>query len=250
MKTLRANSSGTGTGTRIGLNQTTSKNAPRQLLRKPARGSTQSGREGNSRPLQSAKNFGKCERAKPLSQKIVPGGKLSTHRSQPAISGRARESRSPLALKSSPAACTPETGADFCVGKFHFPEQKSLPCTICGQSFPKKTQANCGGGGRRRRIRRILRFRPAGETAAAQIENLRRGTWRGSLLPRPPFFISPFQRRTALPRPGRRARPCPARSSEPAPPASETACGSGRSGIERPPRNRCGRWRSSVPRDR
>ena len=46
----------------------------------------------------------------------------------------------------------------------HFLEEKYLPCTICGRSFPKKTQANCGRGGRRRRIRRILRFRPAGET--------------------------------------------------------------------------------------
>ncbi len=183
MKTLRASSSGTGTGTRIGLNQTTSKNAPRQLLRKPARGSTQSGREGNSRPLQSAKNSGECERAKPLLQKIVPGGKLSTHRSQPAISGRAREGRSPLALKSSPATCASETGADFCVGKSHFPEQKSLPCKF--RLCRKAARAKFGGGGRRRRIRRILRFCPEGKTAAAQIKNLRRGTWRGSLLPRP-----------------------------------------------------------------
>ena len=49
--------------------------------------------------------------------------------------------------------------------------------------FQRKTQANCGGGGRRRRIRRILAVSPLGETATAQIENLRRGTWRGSGAP-------------------------------------------------------------------
>ena len=41
----------------------------------------------------------------------------------------------------------------------------------------RKTQANCGGGGRRRRIRRILRFCLEGKTAAAQIENLSRGSF-------------------------------------------------------------------------
>ena len=56
----------------------------------------------------------------------------------PSTPGRAREDRSPLAHKSFPATCASGTGADFCVGKSHFPEQKSLPCTICGQSFRRK----------------------------------------------------------------------------------------------------------------
>ena len=58
--------------------------------------------------------------------------------------------------------------------------------------FQRKTQANCGGGGRRRRIRRILRFCLVGKTAAAQIKNLRRGTRRGSLLLRPPAWQKDF----------------------------------------------------------
>src|SRR5699024_2213553 len=41
-----------------------------------------------------------------------------------------REGRSPLAKKSSPTACTSGAGADFCVGKSYFPEQKSLPCSF------------------------------------------------------------------------------------------------------------------------
>ena len=45
---------------------------------------------------------------------------------------RAREGRSPLEFQSYPAACTPEAG-DFCGGKSHFPEQKSIPCSFCAR---------------------------------------------------------------------------------------------------------------------
>ena len=76
----------------------------------------------------------------------------------PSTPGRAREDRSPLAHKSFPATCASGTGADFCVGKSHFPEQKSLPCNFCLCRIAAR--AKIGGGGRRRRIQRILRFRP------------------------------------------------------------------------------------------
>ena len=50
--------------------------------------------------LRLSKNLGERERAEALSQKIEPGGVY-------------------VGL-----------GADFCVGKSHFPEQKSLPCSF------------------------------------------------------------------------------------------------------------------------
>ena len=49
-------------------------------------------------------------------------------------------------VKSNPATCAADLRY-FSEGKSHFPEEKYLPCTICGRSFPKKTQANCGRGG-------------------------------------------------------------------------------------------------------
>ena len=59
---------------------------------------------------------------------------------------RAREGGSPFALQSYPAACTPGTG-DFSGGKSHFPEEKSVPCSLrARKSF--KISAETAGGGR------------------------------------------------------------------------------------------------------
>ena len=44
-------------------------------------------------------------------------------------------------VKSNPATCAADLRY-FSEGKSHFPEEKYLPCTICGRSFQKKTQAN------------------------------------------------------------------------------------------------------------
>ena len=52
---------------------------------------------------------------------------------------RAREGRSPLEFQSYPAACTPGAG-DFCGGKFHFPEQKSIPCSFCARKSERCQQ--------------------------------------------------------------------------------------------------------------
>ena len=111
------------------------------------------------------------EKCQPPTQSfaIHPNAGIRTKSAPP---GRAREGRSSLkksfskrktfrllnpwesARGSQPSRIKIDSGgvyvgvaADFCVGKSHFPEQKSLPCTICGQSFRQKTQANCGGGG-------------------------------------------------------------------------------------------------------
>ena len=128
--------------------------------------------------------------------------------------GRAREGRSPLELKSSPATCAVERLLaqraskslrdrqseikDFGLSPGLFLRRKISfsRAKIDTLQFPRpkirRILAETGGGSREAENPRGFSGFAFGKTATAQIEDLRRGTWRGSLLPRPPACQKDF----------------------------------------------------------
>ena len=80
---------------------------------------------------------------------------------------------------------------DFCGGKSHFPEQKSLPCRFCARGFRRNPSKIC-----KAETPKGFQVSPKAKLPTAKSKILTRhrggGTWRGSLLPRPPACQKDF----------------------------------------------------------